>query len=60
MRHRVRFCRIKKHVLQDLCRTLVRDERVVMTLAKAKWIQKFGDRVSQIIFAILLKNNVIT
>jgi len=24
----------------------VKDERVVMTYAKAKWIQKFGDRVS--------------
>ena len=55
MRHRVRFCRIKKHILQDLCRTLVRDERVVMTFAQAKWIQKFGDRVSQFFIRKVLK-----
>ena len=47
LRPRVKYCRIKKTILQDLCRSLVRDERIVTTLTNAKWMQKFGDRVSQ-------------
>ncbi|XP_065919331.1 large ribosomal subunit protein bL17-like [Dysidea avara] len=45
LRPRIKYCRIKKAVVQDLCRSLVRDERIVTTLAKAKWMQKFGDRM---------------
>jgi len=51
LRPRIKYCRIKKAIVQDLCRSLVRDERIVTTLAKAKWMEKFGNHVSYNNFA---------